>query len=55
MVYLDVAVLFLLTDVELQFVVVMYADEGGGAVIDVVAAVAKIKVKNVDRDDFYQF
>ena len=55
MVYLDLALLFLLPYIELQFIVVVNADESGGAMINVVAAVPKIKIKDVDGDDLYQF
>ena len=55
MVYLDLAVLFLLPYIELQFVVVVDTDEGGSAMIDVVTAMPQIKVKDVDGDDLYQF
>ena len=55
MVYLDLAVLFLLPYIELQFIVIMDPDESRGAMIDVIAAMPQIKVKNVDRDNLYQF
>lgn len=55
MVYLTLAELFLLADIELQFVMVMDPREAGGTMIDVVGAVAEIKVEDIDRDDLDQF
>ena len=45
MVYLDLAVLFLLPYIELQFIVIMDPDESRGAMIDVVTAVPKSQSK----------
>jgi hypothetical protein len=52
--YLLFAVELLLSAAELQVVFVVYTRKTGGAAVDVVAAVTKIKVEDVDRYDFYQ-
>ena len=54
MVYLTLAELLLLLDIELQFVVVMDSCEGCGTMIDIVGAVAKIEVEDIDGDDLDQ-
>ena len=46
-VYLNLAIQLLLPEIKFQFVMVMDSREGCGAM-------AKIKVKNVDRDNLHQ-
>jgi hypothetical protein len=53
-VHLNLAVQLLLPDIKLQFVMVMDTCEGCGAMIDIVGAVAKIKVNDIDRDNLHR-